>query len=98
MLFMCQGRPKAGVSVEDQERAVRLFQGWKPPADLKIHAHYASANGGDYVIVETDSVPALIEAIQVWAPMLTYEVTPIVPVEAGVTGLVRACETRSQLL
>lgn len=98
MLFMCQGRPKPGLSPDDQSRALRLFAGWAPPQGLEVRAHYAAAGGGDFVIVETDSVEALIEATAAWAPFLSYEVTPIVAVREGVGGLARACEARAKIL
>jgi hypothetical protein len=98
MLFMCQGRPKPGLAPEDQQRAIQLFGAWTPPAGLQIRAHYAAANGGDYVIIETDSVEALIEATATWAPFLTYEVIPIVAVQEGVGSLSRAFTTRASLI
>ena len=98
MLFMCHGKPKPGLTAEEQTTALQLFGSWKPPQDLEIKGHYLAAAGGDFVIVETTSVPALIEAIAIWAPFHTYEVTPIVPVQEGVGNIARATETRSKLL
>jgi hypothetical protein len=98
MLFMCQGKARPGLSVEDQQKVLQLFASWKPPAGIEIKAHYLGAAGGDYVIVETSSVEALIEATSIWAPFVVYEVTPIVEAQLGVAGVTRADELRRSLL
>jgi hypothetical protein len=98
MLFMCQGKAKPGLSPEDQQKVVGLFAAWRPPAGLEIKAHYVSATGGDFVVVETDSVTALLEATALWAPYVVYEVTPIIAVADGVGSIRRADETRRALV
>jgi len=98
MLFMCHGSARPGLSTAERESVLKLFQGWQPPPALEIKAHYVSATGGDFVIVETDSVAALLEATAVWAPYVTYEVTPIVAVADGVAGIQRAEQLRRTLV
>jgi len=98
MLFMCQGKPQPGLAAEEQKKALELFAAWKPPAGLEIKAHYLAASGGDFVVVETDSVATLIEATATWAPFVAYEVTPIVVVQDGVGGLARGEQARSKLI
>jgi len=98
MLFMFSGRPRVGLSEADQQRALAVFRGWKPPDGLAIKAHYVAATGGDFVIAETTSVEAMIEAVSAWAPFITYEVSPIVEVSEGAGGIARAVEARLQIL
>lgn len=98
MLFMCQGKAKPGLSPEDQRKVLGLFATWQPPAGLEIKAHYVTATGGDFVVVETDSVATLIEATALWAPFVVYEVTPIVAVADGVLSIQRAEEKRRTLI
>jgi hypothetical protein len=98
MLFMCAGKARPGLSAEDRQKVLQLFQSWQPPAELEIKAHYVSATGGDYVIIETASVEPLIEATAMWAPFVTYEVTPIIAVQEGIGRLAQAEETRRTLL
>jgi len=98
MLFMCQGKAKPGLSTDDQQKVLGLFASWKPPAGIEVKQHYISATGGDFVVVETDSVAALIEATALWAPFVVYEVTPIVAVADGVGSIQRAEATRRNLI
>lgn len=98
MLFMCAGKSRPGLSAEDRQKVLKLFGSWQPPAGMEIKGHYVSANGGDYVIVETAAVETLIEATAMWAPFVEYEVTPIVAVQDGIGRLVSAEATRSALL
>ena len=98
MLFMCHGKPKPGLSPDDQRQALKLFGSWQPPAGMTIRAHYISASGGDFVVVETDSAETLIEATATWAPFVIYEVTPIAEVQSGVPRLTAAESTRTKLL
>jgi hypothetical protein len=98
MLFMCQGTIKAGLAADERQKVLRLFAGWKPPAGLEIKAHYVSAAGSDYVIVETTSAEALIEATAIWAPFVSYEVTPITAAQDAVGVIKRAEDSRRTLL
>jgi hypothetical protein len=98
MLFMCQGKPQPGLSQEQRQKGLQLFGAWQPPAGMTIQAHYVSATGGDYIVVETDSVEVLIEAIATWAPFVVYEVTPIAAVQQGVERIARADTVRAQLI
>jgi hypothetical protein len=97
MLFMCHGKAKTG-SAEDRQKVVRIFEAWTPPAAMKILAHYVDAGGCDYVVVETDSAEALLEATSVWAPFIDYSVTPIVAAPTAVERIRSAEQTRQQLL
>ena len=98
MLFMCQGTMKPGLSVDERQKVLQLFATWTPPAGLEIKAHYVSAAGGDYVIVETTSAEVLIEATAIWAPFVSYEVTPILAAQDAVGGIRRAEDTRRTLI
>ena len=98
MLFMFGGRPRVGLGEADQQRALAVFRAWKAPDGLAIKAHYVTATGGDFVIAETTSVEAMIEAVSAWAPFQTYEVSPIVEVSEGTGSIARAVEARLQIL
>lgn len=98
MLFMCQGRPRPGLTQDDQKKALDLFRSWQPPAGLEIRAHYLGATGGDFIVIETDSLGALVEAVAIWAPFVTYEVTPIVAVQEGIECVARAESARTKLI
>jgi hypothetical protein len=98
MLFMCAGKARSGLTSEDRQNVLKLFQTWTPPSGIEIKAHYATASGGDYVIVEASSVEPIIEATAMWAPFIDYDVTPIIAIREGVGGLVRAEATRTALL
>ena len=98
MLFMCHGKAKPGLAAEDRQKIVRIFEGWTPPADLRIQAHYVDTSGGDYVVIETTSAEALLEATSIWAPFIDYTVTPIMVAPSAVERIRSAEQTRSQLL
>lgn len=98
MLFMCHGKARPGLSAEERKKVVQIFRGWTPPAGLAIQAHYVDASGGDYVILETSSAEALLEATSVWAPYIDYAVTPITPAASAVERIESAEQTRQQLL
>jgi hypothetical protein len=98
MLFLCHGEPKPGLSEADEMRALRVFASWKPPAGLEIKAHYAAATGGDYVIVETASAAALLEAATTWSPFLKYTFVPIVEVKEGMQAIASAATFRSAIV
>jgi hypothetical protein len=92
MLFMCHGRPRENLSEAEVQRALRVFSSWTPPAGVEIRAHYAAASGGDFVVIETDSAAALLEAASVWRPFLHYTFEPIVPVSEGASAIGKATE------
>ena len=98
MLFMFRGEPKPGMSEEEQKRALQVFRGWKPPAGMTVKAHYLGVSGGDYVIVEADSVEVMIEAVANWAPFVNYTADPIVEVTQGVGALDRAVSARAAIV
>ena len=98
MLFMCRGQAKPGLTAEDRQKVVQIFRGFAPPAGMQIQAHYVDTNGGDYVVVETSSAEALLEATAVWAPYIEYTVTPIMPAPVAVERIQSAEQTRQQLL
>lgn len=98
MLFMCQGTPRAGLSIDDRQKVLQLFAAWVPPAGIAIEAHYLTAEGGDLVIVETGSIDALLEATAIWAPFVDYRVTPIVEATTGAESIARAESTRRTLI
>ena len=76
MLFMCQGKTSPGCP-DERQRVLQLFASWRRPPGWRSR-RTTLRTGGDYVVVETSSVEALIEATAVWAPFVDYEVTPIV--------------------
>jgi hypothetical protein len=98
MLFMCCGEARPGLTEQEQDRALSIFRGWKLPAGMEIKAHYLAAGGGDFVVVETDSASALLEATATWAPLVNYRVFPIVEVQDGVDALARAVEGRLRIV
>ena len=98
MLFMCHGRSRPGLSAEDRQKVVRIFEGWTPPAEMKIVAHYVDPCGSDFVVVETTSAEALLEATAIWAPYVDYTVTPVVAAASAVERIRSAEQTRQQLL
>lgn len=98
MLFMCRGQARPGLSAEDRRKVVQIFRGFTPPAGMQIQAHWVDTSGGDYVVIETASAEALLEATAVWAPYIEYTVTPIMPAPAAVERIESAEQTRLQLL
>ena len=98
MLFMCHGKARPGQSADDRQKVVRIFEGWTPPSELKIVAHYVDPGGSDFVVVETTSAAALVEATSIWAPYIDYTVTPVVDASSAVERIRSAEQTRSQLL
>jgi hypothetical protein len=98
MLFMCHGTAKPGLSADDRQKVLQIFRGWTPPAAMRVEAHYVDVSGHDYVVIETDSAEALLEATGVWAPYIDYTVTPIVAAPAAVERIASAEQTRQQIL
>jgi hypothetical protein len=98
MLFMCRGQAKPGLSIEDRQKVVQLFGAFTPPAGVQIQAHWVDTNGGDYVVIETSSAEALLEATAIWAPFIDYTVTPIMPATAAVERIQSAEQVRQQIL
>ncbi len=97
MLFMCHGEARPGLTESELRRALQAFEGWKPPAGIEIKAHYVAAGAGDFVVIETSSASALIEAAATWAPFLNYRFYPIAEVGEGASRLKRATEVLAQI-
>lgn len=98
MLFMCHGKARPGLTADDRQKVVQIFRGWTPPAELTIQAHYIDPSGNDYVILETGSAEALVEATSVWAPYIDYTVTPITVAPSAVERIENAEQTRQRLI
>jgi hypothetical protein len=80
-------------SEEGQERSLKVFQGWQPPAGAEFKGFYGFADTtGGVAIVEVDSPQTLARLTGPFTAWMEFTVTPILPVEeaAGIGGEVVA--------
>jgi Protein of unknown function (DUF3303) len=70
-------------SEESQKRSLGVFAKWQPPAGADFSkGFYGFADGsGGVALIEVDSAATLQWTIDPWTPWLSFEVTPIVPIE-----------------
>ena len=96
MLFGVLYTPHDGTTAETQERSLALFTQWSPPFEFK--ANYTRGDGkGGIAIVESDSAEAIIEGIAPWGPFFSFEVTPVMDIQAAVPALQRAYAWRGSV-
>jgi hypothetical protein len=74
---------------EAQRRSLTLFQQWQPPEGALFHGFYGTADGrGGVAIVEAPDAQTVYRTVDPWTPWLTFDVTPILPIEeASAIGL-----------
>jgi len=69
-------------SEEGTRRSLTVFQSWQPPAGAEFRGFYGTADGsGGVAIIEVDSADTMARTTGPWTPWLTFEVTPILPIE-----------------
>lgn len=76
-------------SEEAERRSLALFQQWQPPEGADFKGFYGFADGtGGAAIIEADSAATLARTTAPWAPWLSFEIRPILPIEeaAAIAG------------
>ena len=69
-------------SEDSLRRILAVFGKWQPPAGAEFKGFYATADTtGGFALVEADSVEALARTMAPFAPWLSFEATPILPIE-----------------
>ena len=69
-------------SEEGSRRSLDVFSKWQPPPGADFQGFYGFADGsGGVAIVEVDSAATLARTTGPWTPWLTFEVTPILPID-----------------
>ena len=59
-----------------------MFSQWQPPAEAQFQGFYGFVDGsGGVAIIEVDSAQTLARVTAPWVPWLSFEVTPILPIE-----------------
>ena len=70
------------VSEDSQRRSLAVFAAWQPPAGAEFKGFYGTADGaGGVAIIEVDSAQTMARTTEPWTPWLSFEVTPIIPIE-----------------
>jgi len=67
----------------DQKAVLDAFEAWTPPAGISEMLVRADGNGGG-LIIETDDVKVIAEAIAPFAGWLDYEIVPVLDIQVGV--------------
>ncbi len=69
-------------SEEGEKRSLSVFSQWQPPEGAQFQGFYGFADGsGGFAIIEVDSAQTLARVSAPWTPWLTFEATPILPIE-----------------
>jgi hypothetical protein len=69
-------------SEEGSRRSLGVFSKWQPPPGADFKGFYGFADGtGGVAIIEVDSAATLARTTGPWTPWLTFQVTPILPIE-----------------
>jgi len=97
MLFLVSYRPRAGRLEAEEKRVLNLFVNWKPPEGSTIKSHYARADGGGLVIIDSNSAISSVEALAPWIAFLDYEIVPIVEIAEALPVLQRAVAWRDSV-
>jgi len=98
MLFAIIYRNRSDWSEEKQNRVLKVFGNWKPPAGLEFKSHYDFANdGGGVLIAEASSAAALLEATLPFTPYFEFETIPIVEISESVAIGQRALAWRNSI-
>ena len=89
MLFQVNYTTRSGGSAQQNEasakRSLALFGKWSPPAGMEIKSFYARADGkGGTVIVETNSVEALLDGPTKFSAINEFEIVPILDITTAV--------------
>jgi hypothetical protein len=83
MLFHVTWAP-TDTSDEAQRRVQAMLGKWQPPAGAEFKGFYGFVGGGGGVaIVEVDNAATLARTTAPWTALLSFTVTPILPVEEG---------------
>ena len=99
MLFQAIGRPRSGITSQQQQELLKLWASWQPPEGLTIQSFHFAPDGTGYILVDSDSVEAVVEATYPWvAVYMDYEVVPVIPVEQAVEISERAIAFREKTL
>ncbi len=70
---------------EAEKRSNQVFAQWQPPAEAQFQGFFGFADGsGGVAIIEADSAQTLLRVVAPWTPWLSFEATPIIPVEEAV--------------
>ncbi len=97
MLFLVSYRPRAGRLEAEEKRVLNLFVNWKPPEGSTIKSHYARADGGGLVIIDSNSAISSVEALAPWIAFLDYEIVPIVEIAEALPVLQRVVAWRDSV-
>jgi Protein of unknown function (DUF3303) len=96
MLFGLIYTARDGVTEDMEKRSLGLFTQWSPPFEFK--AHYARGDGqGGIAIVESDTAEAIVEGTAPWQPFFSFELTPVVDIQAAVPLFQRAYQWRDSV-
>ena len=89
-------------SEKENEAAVRrgleLFSKWTPLASTTIHQLVGRVDGnGGFAVVETDNPMDLLDAVGKFAPMLEYQIHPVVDIADWARTLQEGVEFRESI-
>jgi hypothetical protein len=69
-------------SEEGSRRSLEIFQNWKPAAGAEFKGFYGYADGtGGLAIIDVDSHATLARVTAPFAPWLSFNARPILPIE-----------------
>ena len=69
-------------SEDGARRSLDVFAAWQPPPGAEFKGFYGLTDGsGGVAIIEVDSAQTLARTVAPWTPWLSFDVTPIIPVE-----------------
>ena len=67
---------------EGERRSLEVFAKWQPPEGAQFHGFYGFADGsGGIALIEVDSAATLARTTAPWTPWLSFQATPILPIE-----------------
>jgi|ERR1700757_4862991 Protein of unknown function (DUF3303) len=89
-------------SAADNEATTRrlldLYSKWTPPAGTTFHQFVSRLDGaGGFAVLETDSAAEIMETTSKFAPLIEYQIYPVVDVADGVRAAQEAVEYRESI-
>jgi hypothetical protein len=102
MKYVVSSTARLNGSEKENEAAMRrgleLYSKWTPPASTTFHQFVGRVDGGGTLaVVETDNPADLLDAVGKFAPMLEYQIHPVVDIADWARKLQEGVEFRESI-
>lgn len=100
--YVVSWTPRSGGSVAeneaDEERTLKLFEKWSPPADATFHQFVTRLDGqGGYAVVESDNPLSIMEGPAKFGVGFEFDIRPVVDIMESIPVGQEAIEYRKSI-